>query len=709
MLFLDIEGAFLNAVNEKLIANLTKRRVPTAIVRFVNNMLKGRITRLKFDNHESDDIEIDNGIGQGDPLSMVLYQYYNADLLDVPTSPSEHAAAYVDDTILIATAKTFKDTHRILVDMMTREGGALQWAKEHNSKFEMSKLALMDFAHQCKRINRPPLQIADTTIVASKSVKYLGVFLDQHLKWKEQEVYATKKGLTWAAQIRRVVRPDWGLTPKFARRMYIGVALPRILYAADVWAPPPYGSKHESKQTSNKRFTMRLSSIQRAGTLAIVGGLRTSPTDTLCVHANVLPAHLELDKTCHRAAVRMATLPHSHPVTKLYRRAAKHRVKHHKSPLHHLTHAFKAAHAEFKTILVAGRNPASMGKQPFKTVIPTSKEDSKDVDERAPEHVKIYSDGSAHDGEVGAAVVLTRDGKTIKSLRYYLGPTSEHTVFEAELIGIILGLYLIETETKANTTYAIGIDNQAALKALSSKFSKPGQYLAAEAYQLAAKLRKSKGKKYSLTLRWTAGHMGIPGNEEADEEAKKAAEGRISEEQQLPKLLRKTLKCSKSAAIQEEGAARMARWKRDWLGSTRSAKFKHIDSSLPSRRFIKLISNNKISRADASKMFQLRTGHIPLNAYLFRFKRKENAQCPACGAQKETPQHFLLECPAYTRERRKIGPKKGELETKFAEIVSSEKRVVALAHYMKATGRFTEDIQGKDSKTATARLKTNEG
>ena len=54
--------------------------------------------------------------------------------------------------------------------------------------------------------------------------------------------------------------------------------------------------------------------------------------------------------------------------------------------------------------------------------------------------------------------------------------------FEAELIGIILGLYLIETATKANTTYAIGIDHQVAIKALSSKFSKPGQCLAVEAF-----------------------------------------------------------------------------------------------------------------------------------------------------------------------------------------------------------------------------------
>jgi hypothetical protein len=156
VLFLDIEGAFPNVVNKKLIANLTNRQVPTVIVQFVINMLIGRTTCLKFDNHKTGNINIDNGIGQGDPLSMVLYQYYNADLLDIPNLPSEFAAAYVDNAILVATAKTFEDTHKILTDMMKREKGALQWAREHNSKFELLKLALMDFMHQSKKVTRPP-------------------------------------------------------------------------------------------------------------------------------------------------------------------------------------------------------------------------------------------------------------------------------------------------------------------------------------------------------------------------------------------------------------------------------------------------------------------------------------------------------------------------------------------------------------------------
>jgi hypothetical protein len=310
---------------------------------------------------------------------MVLYQYYNADLLDIPNMPHKFAAVYIDDAILVVTMKTFEDTHKVLVDMMTREGGTLQWAWEHNSKFKLKKLALSDFAHQCKKVARPPLQISDATIKASTSVKYLGVFLDQHLNWKEQEAHATKKGETWAAQIRRVVRLDWGLTPKFARCMYISVAPPRILYAANVWAPPTYKLEHTAKPVASRRFITHLLTIQRAGMLAVVGGLRTSPTDALCTHVDILPAHLELDKLCHQATARMATLPHSHPITKLYQKSSRQRVKRCRAPLHHLSSAYELTHEDFETILVAGRNPALMGKCPFKTDIPDSKDSSKEM------------------------------------------------------------------------------------------------------------------------------------------------------------------------------------------------------------------------------------------------------------------------------------------------------------------------------------------
>ena len=137
-----------------------------------------------------------------------------------------------------------------------------------------------------------------------------------------------------------------------------------------------------------------------------------------------------------------------------------------------------------------------------------------------------------------------------------------------------------------------------------------------------------------------------------------------------------------------------ARWEREWKLSPRYDKIKHIDPSLPSRKFIELRSNKDIRRDAASKTYQLRSGHIPLNAYLHRFKLVESAQCPECGAPRETPQHFILECPAYEHERRRtLKPKRGRSELKYAEILGRKNEATALAHYIIDTGRFGREVQ----------------
>ena len=87
---------------------------------------------------------------------MALYQYYNADILEIPNRPQEAAEAYIDDAILTATAKTFKEAHIILADMMTRVGGMVEWSKSHNSSIKYSKLALIDFSHPRVKKTHPP-------------------------------------------------------------------------------------------------------------------------------------------------------------------------------------------------------------------------------------------------------------------------------------------------------------------------------------------------------------------------------------------------------------------------------------------------------------------------------------------------------------------------------------------------------------------------
>jgi hypothetical protein len=136
VLFLDIKEAFPNMVTDRLLHNMRKRRVPETYVRFMENLLTGRRTKLIFNDYTSDWFELDNGIGQGDPLSMILYLFYNANFLNIMKGKKEKGLGYVDEKILVAIGVMFADTHRTLGSMMTWQRGGFTWSKFRDSAFE---------------------------------------------------------------------------------------------------------------------------------------------------------------------------------------------------------------------------------------------------------------------------------------------------------------------------------------------------------------------------------------------------------------------------------------------------------------------------------------------------------------------------------------------------------------------------------------------
>jgi hypothetical protein len=165
VLFWDIEGTFPNAVTDRLLHNMRTRRLPKAMIDFTQQVLTGQQTQLQFDDFKSEWFPVTNGIGQGDPLSMILYIIYNADLVDVAKhqGKQESTLTFVDDTAFIAVGASFHKTHRILKDMLERNGGGYDWSRDHNSKFETSKFALIDFSMNRTK-TRPPMTIRGSII-----------------------------------------------------------------------------------------------------------------------------------------------------------------------------------------------------------------------------------------------------------------------------------------------------------------------------------------------------------------------------------------------------------------------------------------------------------------------------------------------------------------------------------------------------------------
>ena len=77
----------------------------------------------------------------------------------------------------------------------------------------------------------------------------------------------------------------------------------------------------------------------------------------------------------------------------------------------------------------------------------------------------VCADGSLLSKGVGAAAVLLEDGEVTDTQKYHLGLSEHHTVFEAELVGLILVMWMV-IQRRETGNVKIASDSQAALKAL---------------------------------------------------------------------------------------------------------------------------------------------------------------------------------------------------------------------------------------------------
>ncbi|KAF8166155.1 hypothetical protein BJ912DRAFT_863402 [Pholiota molesta] len=100
-----------------------------------------------------------------------------------------------------------------------------------------------------------------------------------------------------------------------------------------------------------------------------------------------------------------------------------------------------------------------------------------------------------------------------------------------------------------------------------------------------------------------------------------------------------------------------------------------------------------MSRAKASLLMQLRSNHIPLNSYLFRFGAADSPRCTTCWTSthvniSENLHHFLFDCPTYNWERAEMDQALGRDSRNMKALMSSERHIVILLEYIRQTRRL---------------------
>ena len=130
----------------------------------------------------------------------------------------------------------------------------------------------------------------------------------------------------------------------------------------------------------------------------------------------------------------------------------------------------------------------------------------------------------------------------------------------------------------------------------------------------------------SIRLQWVPGHSFLPGNDTADELARRGA-----------LLAPSAIPCSLSPFISRIQSCLFPDWRR-----TVSSKF--FDTQVPSISTEKLV----LPRHARCVLSRLRcNGHsLLLSSYLSKIGRIENPSCSACGHSSQDTSHLVLHCPA---------------------------------------------------------------
>src|ERR1700731_4791395 len=90
-------------------------------------------------------------------------------------------------------------------------------------------------------------------------------------------------------------------------------------------------------------------------------------------------------------------------------------------------------------------------------------------------------------------------------------------------------------------------------------------------------------------------------------------------------------------------------------------------------------------RNSTAKIEQLRTGHCGLNHYLHRFGIN-NTSYYQCEYEKETVEHYLLECRKFREQRMKLRKEIGTAKMRVTRLLGDTKLIKHTMEYINATG-----------------------
>ena len=669
--FIDLQQAYDRVWRKGLFLKMQNLGIRGNLYNWIKSFLTDRLIQTKMNNSLSSKSVLEEGLPQGSSLSCTLFLIFINDLPEVLKS---EIALFADDLVIWRTSNsTIINQRRLQEDLTNLETYCNLWKLKVNSSKTVYTLFTRSHKEAKKNLR---LSINGSNLNKEDNPVYLGVTLDRQLNLNVHASNVKQKAMKRLNLIKKLASTSWGSNKEMLRNLYLGYCRSTLDYNIVL------------QNICSKSTRQSIDLVQNHAARFICGGMRSTPTAACEIHANIQPLEMRRQKAALEIFERSKRLEKNHPsrmlvdnwkqLNRLKQTSVLHKVselkeKHYlpdqRKPLDRVSKdmppSIPLKQPTISTRLLDGSNKQSNIATLRASALETVNSYPKDW-------IHIYTDGSAFKATTNAGLgVLIQypDGEKTEIAKPCGSFCSNN---DAEKLAIHQTLLQInnsfETDPQTRTGIAIFTDSLSTLQKLEN-----GTDASKEINDIKRKISSIITQhKIELHLQWIPSHIGLKGNEAADQLAKRGASLPQPENPVPYETVCRMVKSN----LQEE-------WLNSWAtGTTARNVYRYMNGPRPRDDL------NKLPRREQSIIFQLRTGHIPLNSYLHRIKPLHPSACPLCDAPEETVEHLLFECRKLIDLRACFLPKPYDFETVLYGSIGNLKQTST--YFIKASGRRAE-------------------
>ncbi|KAJ4435372.1 hypothetical protein ANN_17986 [Periplaneta americana] len=248
--FLDIEQAFDTVWHDGLLYKLDNIHIPSSYIKLIHSYLQNRTFQVRDGPLISDFHPIKAGVPQGAVLSPSLFSVY---VQDIPTHPKCQQGLYADDTVIYTQ---HVNIHFGCLQLQEALDSITQWSTKWRLKINGSKSQAIVFTKRFPH-RTDSLSIQEQDIPFVTTTKYLGIFLDKRLTYRQHITSVRDRAFQRFMALYPVFKTSTSL--KIKTLLYTTLLRSYMLYCCEIWSQ------------AHPRHLQRLDGLQRAICRTITG------------------------------------------------------------------------------------------------------------------------------------------------------------------------------------------------------------------------------------------------------------------------------------------------------------------------------------------------------------------------------------------------------------------------------------------------------